>query len=285
MTRRLSVVNEISQRQQTGPKILPEATTHYSRTGSLLHRLDILVLLTAENLGSRYGLSRFGNLVAVLEPIGVALLLTVSVALTNTLAPPFGDSFILFFTTAVVPFYTFLHVAWRIRLWDSMPRLPGTSSVQMILAHSLGELVIKSAVLIVMLVLAFTVGSTQVIPYDILTLFAALLLVIAFGVGVGFISAVIGSFIPAWHYIFFILARAWLVLSGGLLIVDRAPIAFRSVASWVPLTHSIIMFRTGQYRDFPHLVLDIPYVISCSVGTLAFSLLLERATREWRTTR
>jgi capsular polysaccharide transport system permease protein len=245
---------------------------------SLLFRV---VLLSAENVGERYRRSRLAFALAILEPLGVVALFTLVHSLT-VVRPPFGSSTTLFYATGILPFYLFFHVSWRMRAWDRLRRFPNTSSAELMISHLIPEFLVKFFIIFLLIVWLALAGNDDAIPMHPLTCLAALFLLVCLGLAVGFINSVIGSFFVTWLYIYPLLMRAWMALSGVLFVVDRQPVLQRELASWIPITHAVTLYRTGQYIGYPAMTLDLNFLLMCTGGALLLSFLLQTSTKEWR---
>jgi capsular polysaccharide transport system permease protein len=245
---------------------------------------SVMLLLTLESIGFRHRRTRLSAALAVLEPIGIIAIFSVSHSLTS-MVPPFGSSTILFFTTGIIPFYLFFHVSWRARSWDYIQPMPRVTRFDQLTSHVFGEILTKVAILTICSTGLLLNGNEQAIPARPADCLLALLSLAGMGVGVGIVSAVISSFFHAWIYIYAVAMRAWIVFSGVLFVVDWMPTPLREVAVLNPLSHAITWYRSGQYENYPTHTLDLNYLFIWTVGIVAFGLLAENSTRQWRSVR
>ena len=82
-----------------------------------------------------------------------------------------------------------------------------------------------------------------------------------------------------------VLMRGWMAFSGVLLVADYMPSFMRSAAAWIPMTHAVTLYRSGQYPNYPTLILDLRFLFISTITVVAGSWLLENGTRRWRSFR
>jgi capsular polysaccharide transport system permease protein len=239
------------------------------------------LLVLSENWGGRYKRTRWQMALAVFEPLAViGALSSVHELISNV--PAYGTSNILFFATGVIPFYLFLHISWRIRLFDRFQRLPRTTTFEYVLAHLVSEFLIKSVILVICFTGLWLLAIPDAFPAHPAECLGALAVVSLLGLGVGFLTAAISGVFPAWVYIYPVLIRGWMAFSGVLLVVDYMPPRFREVAVYNPLLHAITWYRMGHYPYYPHLVFDFDYMLICTGVILCIGWLSLIVTRKWR---
>jgi len=252
--------------------------------GALGRWCSLMLLLTGENIGFRHRRTRLAVLLAVLEPMGIIAIFSISHSLLNR-APPFGTSNMLFFTTGILPYYLFFHVSWRARSWDYLQPMPRVTKFDQLVSHVLSELLTKIFFLTIVYLALFAHGVDQAIPVRPLDCLFALMTLAALGVGVGMVNAVIAGFFYAWLYVYAIVMRGWIMFSGVLFVMDWTPPALREVAILNPLSHAITWYRWGQYEGYPTLTLDLKYLFFSTAGIVAVGWLVENFTRPWRSVR
>lgn len=267
-----------------------------SRRSQIVNRMDIgprvtafgrwyltLILLMAENFGLRFKRSRMAVILAIVEPMGIIGLLSLVHSLIAKKAP-FGTSFMLFYGTGVLPYYLLFHVSLRVRSMDMLKRMPRTTEFDVLLSHVMDEFVLKLIVMILCFGSLWLLGVPDAAPVHPAQCFGAMAIFAAFGVGLGMINAVISSFLFVWSYVYSLLARAMLMFSGVLYVLDTMPKDLRDFAVYVPFAHGVALFRSGYYGNYPALLLDVRYLLLWTIGILCFGWLLKHATREWRPT-
>jgi capsular polysaccharide transport system permease protein len=107
-----------------------------------------------------------------------------------------------------------------------------------------------------------------------------LLSMAAFGVG-GSIAAILLRYEGVgWSLGFGVRIIA---MTGGINFVpDYAPPAWQPIIYWNPMTHIVMLFRTGFAPTYPAHHLDVPYAITVLVCLILVSLLMERfMARKW----
>ena len=252
--------------------------------GALGRWLRLIALLMAKSFGDRYRRTSWPVLIAIAEPLGVVFVFAGTQSLLAH-APPFGSSSVLFFATGILPFYLFFHVSWRLRSWDYFLRLPNSTDLDLVIAHTLDEVITK---VVIIGIVAFSLWLWDVpnaIPIDPIQCIAALLIISVVGIGVGLVNAAISAFFFPWLYIYAVLVRAWMAFSGVLFVVDRMPPAIRDLAFYNPLAHAITFFRAGYYVNYPSKTLDMEFLLLSSAGIAFFGLVSIASTSRWRSIR
>jgi capsular polysaccharide transport system permease protein len=243
---------------------------------------NTLVMLMVINFGFRFRSYRLAPLLSIAEPLGVIALMS----LTHVLAlrhPPFGTSYILFYGTGILPFYTFFHLSLRLRSFEGR-RLPRTTEFDLILSHALNEFLLKLTVMVLCFGYLWFSGVPDAAPVNVLRCLEAMVLFIFLGVGVGLIHGVIAAFIRVWNYIFGLFFRGMLIFAGIIWVLDWMPKPLREVAVYIPLSHAVTLFRAGYYEDYPTSTLDTGYAFAWAFGTIALGVLLRSYTKPWRPT-
>ena len=244
-----------------------------------------LLLLVTELIGYRYRRSRAAVLLAIGEPIGLIAFFTLLQRMSGAMKPPFGSSAPLFYVTGVLPMYLFFHTSLRFRTWDYLPRFPVYNEFELALAQVIAEFVSKLFIIFVCTSALYLSGTPDALPVNPFICAFALAILAIFGAGLGMVNAVIAGFFFPWTYIYQVLIRGWMVFSGILFVVDFMPPMIRNAASWVPITHAVVLYRTGQYATFPHQILDLQYLLGATLFVVALGWLCESGTRQWRSFR
>lgn len=242
----------------------------------------LISFLVADNIGSRYRRSRAGAILAILEPLGIVALFSFTHSFGPAHRPPYGTSIVLFYASGVLPYYLFFHVSLRVRSWDTLVRLPSVTEFDLLLTQVLPEVIAKILVIVALDGVLWLSGTDEAIPRDPIACLVALAVLTVMGAAVGMINAVIFSFFAAWQLIYSILIRAMMAFSGVVFVVDMMPTTIRDIVAWIPTSHAVLLFRSGQYVGYPTMTLDISYMVWCMAGIGGMAWLLQASTREWR---
>ncbi|TAJ92139.1 MAG: hypothetical protein EPO10_09140 [Reyranella sp.] len=225
--------------------------------------------------------NRLGLIWALAEPL-VAISLVYAVrGLLRMRGPEYGTSTFLFFATGFLPYYLFIRLSTRIRVARMGPgtSLPGVSSLDEYIATILVNAVIWITMIVVLFLGMWWVGDIEEVGFiDIPVSAVPLLLLIALATGIGLLNGAISRYIPFWVFIYSILTRGLLFLSGVLQIVDLQSLSIRQYAILNPLSHAIEWFRLGVWERYPHNSLDEDYLITWVVVCLFLGLVVDRAS-------
>lgn len=251
----------------------------YSHGQALSRWFESIVQLSAKEFGERYRRSNWSAFFTVFEPIALISILSVT-QYVMTGQSPWKNA--LFHATGIVPFYLFMHVSQRSRVLDIMKLPPRVTRFDLMIAQLIAEIAAKTFVFILLLFFFWSVGVNPSTPSDPIICMAATILTAALGLGVGFINGNISTFIPSWMYIYAIIARGLMVLSGIILRPDSIPVSIRPYVVWNPLFQSVTLFRSGFYENFPVFLLDVDYLLIVTLAILAIGMLLNNFTADWR---
>jgi capsular polysaccharide transport system permease protein len=249
--------------------------------GPLARWLVIFLVVLEENFGGRYKRAEWPVLVAILEPIGVIGLFALVGELMH-LGPPFGQSSVLFHTTGVIPFYLFMQLTFRVRLWDTIHRLPRTSGLDWLLATVVSDYLAKIIILAILYVGMMMVGINDVLPSDPLQCLLALGAMALLGLGIGLVNAVLSGILTSWTYIYVVAIRFWMAFSGVLFVMDYMPPDMREIGEANPVATAITWFRLGQYGNYPSMTMNRGLLFVWIAATILIGGTALAYTKRWR---
>ena len=122
-------------------------------------------------------------------------------------------------------------------------------------------------------------GMTDAIPSDFSVVLLSLSCTAMLGFGWGMMNFVLTRFIWFWSYVAVVLNRVLILFSGAHFVVDFLSPNTRYILSYNPEIHAIALFRTAFYHHYPTTVLDVGYLVKCSVAAVLLGLVLERVSR------
>ncbi len=242
----------------------------------------VLSALVIREMATRFGRSAGGYLWAILEPVGGIALLSIAFSLALR-HPPLGTSFILFYSSGVIPFSMYSTMSRSIATAISSNRglmgYPVVTALDAVFAKfvlTFLTTLLTSTILATGIILLFRLHVTL----DLGALSAAFCLAALLGLGVGTMNCVLFGLYPTWKNVWSVITRPLFILSGVLFLFESAPPAFQAALWWNPIAHVIALMRSGFYGSYhPHFV-SPAYVIS--VGLTLFvvgAYLLRRHTR------
>jgi capsular polysaccharide transport system permease protein len=252
-----------------------------SRQFLLIRYFGIILTLLQQEAEQRYK-KPLVSIISLLEPL--ALMVLISTAfwfLGRSQAPPLGTSPILFFATGIFPHYLFLYVSRQMRRPGTTTR--GRFPIERRLDHVIAHMALRVfdySILGVVLFGGIWMYSTPAgIPDKLGPVLFACATIVSISFAWGMSDLVIGQHFKMWPHISPAIGRSMMLVSGEFFLPDLLPPTTRYVLSFNPLLHAVSLFRTGFYPGYPAIVLDMPYLISCSVFAIILGLIAERALR------
>lgn len=256
------------------PPLVPKNSLR-ARRFATLRTIGALML---REMSTRYGRSPGGYVWAVLEPLGMIIMLAIGFSLLMR-SPPLGTSFILFKATGMLPFTLYATVATMVgrAIQFSRPLLfyPSVTWLDAILARFL--LNTLTSVLVTYLILAGTLwytGTRTVIdmgPVVLSMTLAALL-----GLGIGCLNCYLFMQYPLWEHAWSILTRPLFLASGIIFLYEDLPQVAKSILWWNPLMHVTGLMRVGFYPMYYGDYISVIYVLIWALVPMVLGLLLLR---------
>jgi capsular polysaccharide transport system permease protein len=195
---------------------------------------------------------------------------------------PYGTSLLFFYMTGFYPKYLFIFVSGiKARGQMAAPhlRFPLAQRLDYILVHVMIVIIEYAVVGIFVFGGLYFIGMPDAIPSNFSPVFLALSCSAMLGFGWGIMNLVIARFIWFWTYVATLLNRVLIIFAGAHFVIDFVPPNTRYLLSFNPEVHVISLFRTAFYRSYPTTVLDVGYMIKCSVAAVVLGLVLERVSR------
>jgi len=198
--------------------------------------------------------------------------------------PPVGDSTFLFITTGIVPVMLFRAISAKSAVGVKQNRgaraLPRVSLIDNAVAKTLGEVLTFSAVSLTLLtVLGVFDYSDYTIPYRMEVALECIAMVVALGLGVGLVNAVIQPFFPLWQTVWGFVSRGQILFAAVFAIPEYMPIYMRDLLEWNPMAHIVAKLRLGFYPMYPRHFIDSGYVWLWVAGALVCGMMAQRALR------
>jgi capsular polysaccharide transport system permease protein len=177
----------------------------------------VIHALIVRETRTRFGDSKLGYGWALIEPILHILMLSVVFAVMMRGRPPIGDEFFIFYYTGIIPYHLFVHTSssmtYAITSNGALLQLPLVGTFDVLMARGLLELLTDTLVAAILLA-GFGAIGLGALPYDLLGVSAAMLMVWVLGCGAGFLNAVISAFAKSWEKIWSQLTRILYFCSG-----------------------------------------------------------------------
>lgn len=240
--------------------------------------LRAVAALVLREMSTRYGRTPGGYLWAILEPLGMILILSFAWSLLAR-TPTLGTSFILFKATGYLVLQTFTTLGGQVghALTFSKPllRYPRVAWIDAISARFiLNTLVIYTV--------TFLILSGVILLEDIDTLlrwgpiFLAMGLAALLGLGVGCLNTFLFMRFPVWQQIWMILTRPLFLISGVIILYEDMPPFAQAILWYNPILHLTGLMREGFYPMYRPDYISIAFVLTCILVPMALGLLLLR---------
>ena len=225
------------------PKTVPHWVLSWVRTNAAL---------VLREMATRYGRSPGGYIWAILEPLGMIVILSFGFSLLMR-APSLGTSFILFYATGYLPYAFFQSTSGRAgsALKFSRPLLtyPTVGWFDVMFArlflNTITSLLI--AYLLITGIVVLTETRVLISPGPIIISFTYAFLL---GFGVGLVNCVLIGFFPVWSSIWSIITRPLFLASGIIVLYDELPQFAQTLLWWNPLVHVTALSRAGFYSMY-----------------------------------
>lgn len=235
-----------------------------------------ITALILREMSTRYGRNPGGYVWAVVEPLGVILILSFGFSLLVR-TPSLGNSFLLFYASAYLVFnlYQSLSLTVSRAIGFSRPLLmyPVVTWVDAILARFILNLLTGLLVTYILLTgILATVDSRAVL--EIGPIAEALGLAAILGLGIGTLNCAIGGLFPTYELIWSIATRPLFLVSGIFYIYEDMPQSVQNVLWFNPLIHITGLMREGIYPTYHPLYISEIFVLIVSLSTLLMGLIL-----------
>ncbi|MGR3484430.1 MAG: ABC transporter permease [Paracoccaceae bacterium] len=245
------------------------------RTGSRARSITALML---REMQASYGSRPGGYLWALLEPMGMILILTFAFSLILR-TPSLGNSFILFYASGYLVFALYGRVAststGALEYSRNLMAYPVVLWVDAIAARIALNATTNVVVgIIVTATIMISIEANTVFdPGPILESIAA---AICLGAGLGMVNAIATNFFPVYGMVWNILTRPLLLASGVLYIYEDLPTTAQNILWWNPLIHITGRMREGFYVMYEPQHISMTYVWGIALTLLALGTMLVR---------
>ena len=237
-----------------------------------------MAALILREMGSTYGQSPGGYLWAILQPLGMIMVLSIGFSLLLR-SPSLGTSFLLFYATGYLPFDLYGQVASKTMsaLKYSRPLLayPRVTWLEAILARFVLNLLTVSAVscILLTLILAIEPNRSIITLGYVLQGFAMCALL---GLGIGMVNCLLSGLFPVWKNAWAIISRPLFLASGILYIFEDLPVVAQQILWFNPLIHGTALSRKGFYPTYDASFVSIEYGFGFALVCMLVGMLFMR---------
>jgi len=238
---------------------------------------SILALMLRE-MGSTYGDSPGGYVWAIIQPIGMIMILALGFSLLVK-APSLGTSFILFYATGFLTYDLYKQMTSKIAaaLTYSKPMLayPRVTWLDAVIARFILNLLTLSMVFCIVITGILMIIETRTL-ITILPIVTGLGMSAVIGLGMGLTNCLLIGLFPVWGVIWKILSRPLFIASGVVFIYEDMPSVVQNILWWNPILHASGLVRSGFYPTYHASYVSHGFGFGVGLGLILFGLLFLR---------
>lgn len=240
--------------------------------------LRAVAALVLREMSTRYGRTPGGYLWAILEPLGMIVILSLAFSLLAR-APALGTSFLLFKATGFMILQAFTVLGGQVgnALTFSRPllRYPRVAWIDAVMARFiLNTLVVYVVTLLILSGIILYEEVDTLLRWG--AIFLAMGLAAALGLGVGCLNAFLFMRFPVWQQIWSILTRPLFLISGVIILYEDMPVFAQDILWFNPLIHLTGLMRVGFYPMYRPDYISLVFVFACVFVPMVLGLLLLR---------
>lgn len=258
----------------------PSGAYAITRSHPALRTIGALIL---REMSTRFGRQPGGYIWAILQPLGVIILLSFAFSLLSR-TPALGVSFILFKATGIMIFQLFSTpvqlVSKSLSYSRALLSYPGVVWIDTLIARYVLNTVVT--VIVTIIILTGTImfeGLSLILDWGMILKAIALTALLSLGVGVfnSFMSERFDVYSNLWR----ILTAPLMIASGILMLYDDLPQLAQEVLWYNPLIHTVGMMRAGFYSTYDPQYISVSLVLLYALIPLVLGLIfLRRHHRE-----
>lgn len=251
---------------------LPEAESPF------IASLRCIAALTLREMGTRYGRSPGGYVWAVLQPLGMIVMIAFAFSLLAR-SPALGTSFLLFKGSGMLVLQTFTNlgatVGRAMKFSRALLFYPRVTWLDAVFARFfLNTLVSLAAACIILTGIILFEDIKTVLDWG--QIFLGFGLICGLGLGVGCLNCYLFQRFPVWDTIWGILTAPLFIISGVLFLYEDMPPFAQDILWYNPIMHITGIVRDGFYPVYSPGYISLPYVGTCILVPLVLGLMLLR---------
>jgi capsular polysaccharide transport system permease protein len=235
--------------------------------------------LMLREMASTYGGSPGGYFWALLQPIGMLVVLSFGFSLIVR-SPALGTSFIMFYAAGFLPFSLYGDIQGKVSgtlgYAKALLAYPAVTWMDAVLARLTLNVLTNLTVMSIVFtgIIFFDDINTS---FDLRAIANAVAMATLFGMGVGLMNAVLGGLFPVWKNIWQIVTRPLFLASGVLNLYEGMPSVAQNVLWWNPLFHITGICRAGFFPTYEATFVSLPYVYGVSLTLILLGMIFMRA--------
>jgi len=240
-----------------------------------LTSLRSITALMLREMGSTYGDSPGGYVWAIIQPIGMIIVLSLGFSLLVR-SPSLGTSFVLFYATGFLTYDLYNQMMKKVgdALNYSKPMLayPRVLWLDAIIARFALNLLTLMTVFCIIITAVLTVIQTRTV-LSINPILVGLAMAAVTGAGVGMVNCLLGGLFPIWKVVWKIATRPMFIASGVFFIYEDMPPLVQDILWWNPVLHATGMVRSGFYPNYYATYVSPAYVFGLALILVATGLM------------
>lgn len=257
----------------------PSAAPKMPKASHGVRTIRTIVALILREMGSKYGRTPGGYVWAILEPVGMIVLLSIGFSIMVR-SPSLGSSFLLFFATGYLPYALYGSSAGNtssaMRYSKPLLAYPAVTWLDAIIARwTLNFLTAGTVFCIIIsgiIILSQVRTSLNVTP-----IFLGMFMSACLGMGVGLLNCTLNGLFPVWRNIWSIITRPLFLASGVLYIYEDLPKAAQDILWWNPILHMTGLVRSGFYAEYDANFVNFSYCWMIILVLITLGLVFLRA--------
>jgi capsular polysaccharide transport system permease protein len=234
----------------------------------------VVFALVLREMSTTYGRSPGGYLWAIVEPVGMILVLSVGFSLLMR-SPSLGNNFIVYYASGYLVFAHFRTlekaVTKSISFSRSLLLYPAVSWLDALVARFILTVLTNTLNTIVIFSGALYLTGTRTV-LDFPPMIEAMALATVLGLGVGTFNCMMSGLFPLWTSLWKIVTRPLMIASAVLYIYEDLPAAAGNILWWNPLAHLTGLFRTGVFPTYYPQYITPAYVLAIGMSALVVGL-------------
>lgn len=258
----------------------PDIPLHASLKPPRFRPLRTIAALMLREMSTTYGRSAGGYIWAVLQPVGMIVMLSLAFSLVVR-KPSLGTNFMLFYASGYLPyaFFSTLSAKTAAALKYSRPLLAYASVtwIDAILARLILNVITAATVFSIVITGILLFAETRAV-LNLMHVINGVGICIVFGFGVGLCNAVIEGFLPVWAQLWSIVTRPLFLASGIIFLYEDTPAIAQQILWWNPLIHGTALSRAGFYPIYQASFTSLIYCYGLSLVLIALGLVFMRTT-------
>ncbi len=242
--------------------------------------LRTIAALMLREMSTTYGRSAGGYIWAILQPIGMIMMLSLIFSLVVR-KPSLGTNFVLFYATGYLPFAFFGDLSGKIaaslRYSRALLAYPSVTWVDAVLSRFILNFTTGAAVFCIVITGILMVIESRTV-LTLMNVINGIGICALMGTGVGLCNAVLTGLWVTWGNIWSILTRPLFLASGVIFLYEDMPSVAQSILWWNPLVHGTALSRAGFYPTYQASFTSLVYCYGLALVLIALGLIFMRAT-------